>query len=149
MPEETPTTDQASTGTPATPPTTAEASTQPAVSGAPEAPSNQPEGAAETAFGPDELVEDEGATDVPLPGPAEEDWPGPEEVAEAEMSVGPTAATEEVPASNKHWYVVKVQSGREESIKEAIERRVRKEGLEEFFGQIVIPVERYTEVRTN
>src|SRR5262249_17136288 len=46
-------------------------------------------------------------------------------------------------------YVVKVQSGREESIKEAIERRARKEGLEEFFGQIVIPVERYTEVRTN
>jgi transcriptional antiterminator NusG len=51
--------------------------------------------------------------------------------------------------SNKHWYVVKVQSGREESIKEAIERRVKIEGLEEFFGQIIIPVERVTEVRNN
>jgi transcription termination/antitermination protein NusG len=48
---------------------------------------------------------------------------------------------------NKHWYVVKVQSGREESIKEAIERRVKIEGLEEFFGQIVIPVEKVTEIR--
>ncbi len=40
-----------------------------------------------------------------------------------------------------------MQSGREESIKEAIERRVKIERLEEFFGQIVIPVERVTEMR--
>ena len=57
-------------------------------------------------------------------------------------------AVPEVP-SNKHWYVVKVQSGREESIKEAIERRVRIEGLEEYFGQIVIPVEKIVEMRNN
>ncbi len=50
--------------------------------------------------------------------------------------------------SNKRWYVVKVQSGREESIKEAIERRVKIEGLEEYFGQIIIPVERVTEMRS-
>jgi transcriptional antiterminator NusG len=49
--------------------------------------------------------------------------------------------------SNKHWYVVKVQSGREESIKEAIERRVKIEGLEEYFGQVIIPVERVTMMR--
>ncbi len=49
--------------------------------------------------------------------------------------------------SNKHWYVVKVQSGREESIKDAIERRVKIEGLEEFFGQIIIPVEKVVEMR--
>jgi transcriptional antiterminator NusG len=53
------------------------------------------------------------------------------------------------PPSNKHWYVVKVQSGREESIKEAIERRVKIEGLEEYYGQIIIPVERVTEMRNN
>ncbi len=40
-----------------------------------------------------------------------------------------------------------MQSGREESIKEAIERRVKIEGLEEFFGQIVIPTERVVEMR--
>ena len=50
-------------------------------------------------------------------------------------------------ASNKHWYVVKVQSGREESIKEAIEKRVKIEGLEEYIGQIIIPIERVTEMR--
>jgi transcriptional antiterminator NusG len=67
------------------------------------------------------------------------------------------AAAEEKPAeepaappaepSKKRWYVVKVQSGREESIKEAIERRIKIEGLEEYFGQIVIPVEKVTEMR--
>ncbi|GIW80711.1 MAG: hypothetical protein KatS3mg105_2518 [Gemmatales bacterium] len=56
---------------------------------------------------------------------------------------------EEKPGSKKNWYVVKVQSGREESIKEAIERRVKIENLEEYFGRIVIPVERVTEVRNN
>src|SRR5215468_7380734 len=49
--------------------------------------------------------------------------------------------------NNKRWYVVKVQSGREESIKDAIERRVKIEGLEEYFGQIIIPVEKVTEMR--
>jgi transcriptional antiterminator NusG len=57
-----------------------------------------------------------------------------------------TAVEEPAPPDNKHWYVVKVQSGREESIKEAIERRVKIEALEEFFGQIIIPVERVTEM---
>src|SRR5262245_7104458 len=49
--------------------------------------------------------------------------------------------------SNKRWYVLKVQSGREESIKEATERRVKIEGLDEYFGQIIIPVEKVTEMR--
>lgn len=50
------------------------------------------------------------------------------------------------PAGNKRWYVVKVQSGREESIREAIERRVKIEGLEEFFGQIMVPTEKIVEM---
>lgn len=70
--------------------------------------------------------------------PADSDTPPPSEPAGDETSGVP---------SNKRWYVVKVQSGREESIKEAIERRVKIESLEEFFGQIIIPVERVTEVR--
>jgi len=45
--------------------------------------------------------------------------------------------------------VVKVQSGREESIRDSIERRVKIEGLQEFYGKIHIPVERVTEVRNN
>ncbi len=62
-------------------------------------------------------------------------------------AVAAAAPEPEEPPSNKHWYVVKVQSGREETIKEAIERRVKIEGLEEYYGQIVIPVEKVVEMR--
>ena len=61
----------------------------------------------------------------------------------------PEPGAEPPPPSKKHWYVVKVQSGREDSIKEAIERRVKIEGLEEYYGQIIIPVEVVTEMRNN
>jgi transcriptional antiterminator NusG len=88
--------------------------------------------------------------------PPVQETPAPAETQAAEASAQPDTPAEapaqaaEPPAeSNKRWYVVKVQSGREESIKEAIERRVKIEGLEEFFGQIIIPVERVTEVRNN
>jgi transcriptional antiterminator NusG len=80
-----------------------------------------------------------------------------DEIPEAYQEEEPEAAAEAVvepapepePVNLKHWYVVKVQSGREDTIKEAIERRMRKEGLEEYFGQIVIPVEKYTEIKTD
>jgi transcriptional antiterminator NusG len=78
-----------------------------------------------------EASADEGTGDASAP-PAETTPPPPESGDEP---------------SNKRWYVVKVQSGREKSIKEAIERRVKIEGLEEFFGQVVIPVERVAEMR--
>src|SRR5947209_7219118 len=58
--------------------------------------------------------------------------------AEAELAA---AAMPALPES-KHWYIVKVQSGREESIRGAIERRVKIEGLEEYFGGIKVPMER-------
>ncbi len=60
---------------------------------------------------------------------------------ESEPVVGDAVAAEAAPVSAKRWYAVKIQSGREESIKAAIERKVKIEGLEPFFGQIVIPVE--------
>jgi transcriptional antiterminator NusG len=57
-------------------------------------------------------------------------------------AVAAKTASGDAPSENaKKWYVVKVQSGREDSIKAAIERKVKIEGLEEFFGQIAIPVE--------
>src|SRR5205823_5784414 len=61
----------------------------------------------------------------------------------APASTDPNAAPAAEPQadSRKKWYVVKVQSGREDSIKAAIERKVKIEGLEEYFGQIAIPVE--------
>lgn len=104
------------------------------------------------------------AGDAPVPSESEE-----AEVSESESVADPenveaaddtaaAAETDEAPAeataaappatdvkpTNRHWYVVKVQSGREETVKEAIERKVKIEGLEEFFGQVVVPMERET-----
>jgi transcriptional antiterminator NusG len=84
------------------------------------------------------------------PPPAAEPEPTAVDVAEppaAEQAAAEGAPGQAAPPDNKHWYIVKVQSGREESIKEAVERRVKIEGLEEYFGQIKIPVEKVSEMR--
>lgn len=109
--------------------------TQEATPAEPEAtPAVEPEAAVEVAT---ESAAAETAVAV-VDAPTEDDAPA----AEAETPAEPAA-----PPSKKKWYVVKVASAREESIKAAIERMVKIEGLEEFFGQIVIPVERITEVK--
>lgn len=100
----------------------------------PEAPAPEPE---PSAVAP---AEPEAATGADTPEAAE-----PPEQPEAPPAEAEAAAPAE--PSKKRWYVVKVQSGREESIKEAIERRVKIEGLEEYFGKIIIPIEKYTEIR--
>ena len=100
----------------------------------------------------DEPAEAHVAEEPPAPPNPEPMTPAAEADDEAEGEEADQAAetllAEPVPEpSNKHWYVVKVQSGREDTIKEAIERRVKIERLEEFFGEIRIPVERVTEMR--
>jgi transcription termination/antitermination protein NusG len=47
------------------------------------------------------------------------------------------------------WYVLKVQSSREDTIRDALERRVKIQGLERYFGRIVVPTEKTTEIRNN
>lgn len=47
----------------------------------------------------------------------------------------------------KRWYVLKVQSGREDRIRESLERRVAIEGLQDFFGEIIVPTERVSEIK--
>jgi transcriptional antiterminator NusG len=47
------------------------------------------------------------------------------------------------------WYVLKVQSSREDTIRDALQRRVKIQGLQKYFGQIVVPTEKITEIRNN
>jgi transcriptional antiterminator NusG len=53
-----------------------------------------------------------------------------------------------------NWYILKVQSNRERSIADALKRKVRIEGLEEYFAktpdgdiQIIVPTEKVTEFK--
>ena len=46
------------------------------------------------------------------------------------------------------WYVLKVQSNREKSIRDNLVRRIKREGLEEHFGEIVIPTEKVVDTKS-
>jgi transcription termination/antitermination protein NusG len=61
---------------------------------------------------------------------------------------GPQVDDDE-PAPELVWYVLKVQSSREDTIRDALQRRVKMEGLQRYFGQIVVPTEKITEIRNN
>ncbi|HEV3166362.1 MAG TPA: transcription termination/antitermination protein NusG [Isosphaeraceae bacterium] len=58
-------------------------------------------------------------------------------------------ADDDEPPPTLVWYVLKVQSGREDTIRDALERRVKIQGLQRFFGRIVVPTEKITEIRNN
>ncbi|MCH7990380.1 MAG: transcription termination/antitermination factor NusG, partial [Planctomycetes bacterium] len=45
------------------------------------------------------------------------------------------------------WFVLKVQSNREKTIRQSLLRRIKREDLEEFFGDIIIPTEKIVETR--
>jgi len=50
-------------------------------------------------------------------------------------------------AEEMQWFVLKVQSNREKSIRDSLLRRIKREGLDEFFGEIVIPTEKVVETK--
>lgn len=54
---------------------------------------------------------------------------------------------EEVEREPHQWYIIKVQTNREASVRRALIRRIKMMGLEDFFGDIVVPEEKVTEVR--
>jgi transcriptional antiterminator NusG len=60
-----------------------------------------------------------------------------------------SALEDDEPAPELVWYVLKVQSSREDTIRDALQRRVKIQGLQRFFGQIVVPTEKITEIRNN
>ena len=51
------------------------------------------------------------------------------------------------PEETMRWYVLKVQSNREKSIRENILRRIKREALERYFGEIIIPTEKIAETK--
>ena len=48
----------------------------------------------------------------------------------------------------KRWYVVHAYSGFEKSVQRALADRVRRAGMEEKFGQILVPVEEVVEMKS-
>lgn len=59
-----------------------------------------------------------------------------------------TDAEEDGAAEDMDWYVLKVASNRERTIKNSLERMIKREGLEEDFGEIIIPTEKVVETKS-
>lgn len=90
---------------------------------------------------------------------AEDDTTADEIEAEAESEVednSPAAiarrqpvelASDEPEDIHMDWYILKVQSNRERTIAEALERKMRIEGYDKYFDQAIVPTEKVTEFK--
>jgi transcriptional antiterminator NusG len=50
-------------------------------------------------------------------------------------------------ADNKRWYVIHAYSGFERKVKQSIEERIALSGLQDYFGQVLVPTEEVVEMR--
>ena len=81
-------------------------------------------------------------------GAPEEQTVTEEEATEEEATEEVQEETEEEEESDeatKQWYILKVQVNRENGIRDALERRTKITGLEEFIGDVVVPTEEIAE----
>jgi transcriptional antiterminator NusG len=107
------------------------------------APGPEPEPAAEAPV-PEPIAK------APAPKPAPAPAPIPAKpAAKAPTPVAVPLDDDDEPPPTLVWYVLKVQSSREDTIRDALERRVKIQGLQRFFGRIVVPTEKITEIRNN
>lgn len=101
----------------------------------PEATVEAAEGAEpETATGADDASAPAGQPDAPA-GETEAP-PAKPEAAEAESEERPLAR------EGMNWYVLRVASNKEDQVKDALERKVKIEGLEEWIGRIIVPTKK-------
>jgi transcriptional antiterminator NusG len=68
-------------------------------------------------------------------------------VVEKEGSVEPKAKETPVSGDPKRWYVVHARSGFENQVIKLLTDRVKLEGAEDLFGEIVVPTEEVVEMR--
>jgi len=80
---------------------------------------------------PTDLSEDAPAPAPPPPAPAPPPAAAKPPVEEAEADA----------EAKMEWYILKVAFNREDSIADALRKRVKMEGMAEFFGDIVVPTE--------
>lgn len=69
------------------------------------------------------------------------------EEQQADFANSPTSETP-APPSQRKWFVVRVQSGREEGVREALLKNVKSKGLEGQVTNVIVPTERVTEIRS-
>ena len=72
-------------------------------------------------------------------------------VAENGETGGDAEASDEAPPATKSdkmdWYILKVQSNREDSIRDGLLRRVKIAGLDDYFDEVIVPTETVSEYK--
>lgn len=95
----------------------------------------------------DAATESEGLTQADEGGEFDEEDVEEDEEDEEEGEVEDVEPIELIDESapsmqaERNWYILKVQVNREESIRDAMLRRVKLAGLEQYFGDVVVPTE--------
>ncbi len=79
---------------------------------------------------------------APAPPPSAPEPPPPAPVSKTDKpAADPTAAEGDSEAVVMDWYILKVAFNREDSIADGLRKRVKMEGMDEFFGEVVVPSE--------
>ncbi len=94
---------------------------------------SQPETSQPEASQPETSQPETSQPETSQPGPAQD------EAAEGDP--------QDEKSEGMDWYILKVQSNREDSIREGLLRRVAIAGLEQFFGDVIVPTEKVTEFK--
>jgi len=78
-----------------------------------------------------------------------ESTPAQPEATSPAAEPAPTAAPAEVPLCQPgmNWYVLRVASNKEDSVRDALEKKVKIEGLEGRVGRILVPTQREKRMR--
>jgi transcriptional antiterminator NusG len=105
----------------------------------------EPPGVDEEPAPVDEDIHDEDIHDEDIDEEDDEEEDELEDVEPLELNL-----EEEEPAAEdleKDWYILKVQSNREASIRDGLARRVQVAGLDRYFGDIIVPTEDVAEFK--
>ncbi len=107
-------------------------------------------GSATGGFIVDEMLADGTPVDPAQPDPAQPDpaQPGPAQLGQPVADEKPVPARIKKPTvdivpedSPADWYILKVSFNREDTIRDSLEKRVKREGMQEYFEEIVVPTE--------
>ena len=104
-----------------------------------------PAHAADAAPPPADAVVDDADDDDGTPAELADPFAGGDDAKP--VAVSDDDDEEEAPVGDRKWYILKVQSNREDSISDALQRRIRMQGMDRFFGKVVVPKEQVTEFK--
>jgi len=84
-------------------------------------------------------VDDDDATAAEIADP----FAGGEDARPVEVATADDAPV----VGERKWYILKVQSNREDSIRETLLRRISMQGMDAWFGEVIVPKEQVTEFK--